>query len=118
MVEDSSGSGAGPGSGRGRSDGGLGDLGRNERGDIVLGDRGGGGDASLDDTDDAPAFQAAERTGLHDLDLVTDLDLVLLVVDVQHRLAVDDLVVERMRRLVGDRDFDGFVAGTTADEAE
>src|SRR5476649_1021154 len=79
----------------------LGRLGGDGGGDVVLGNGGGGDDAGLDDADDAPAFQAAERTGLHDLDLVTNFGLVFLVVDVEHGLAVDDLVVKRVRRLVG-----------------
>ena len=59
---------------------------------------------------DAPALEAADRAGLHDLDLVADLGLVLLVVDVKDGLAIDDLVVKRVRRLVGDGDLDGLVA--------
>eukprot|EP00456_Euglypha_rotunda_P044729 TRINITY_DN3532_c1_g1_i10.p1 TRINITY_DN3532_c1_g1~~TRINITY_DN3532_c1_g1_i10.p1 ORF type:complete len:328 (+),score=34.73 TRINITY_DN3532_c1_g1_i10:131-1114(+) len=97
----------------------LGGLGRHGRGDIGLGDGGTiSGDGLLDDRHDAPALQPADRTGLHDLDLVAHLGLVLLVMDVKDGLAVDDLVVERMRGLVGDRDLDGLVAGTARDEAD
>jgi hypothetical protein len=58
-------------------------------------------------------FRRLIGTGLHDLDLVAHLGLVLLIVDVQNGLAVDDLVVTRMRRLVGNGDLDGLVAGAS-----
>ena len=38
--------------------------------------------------------------------------------DVENGLAVDDLVVEGMRRLVGDGDFDGLVARAARDETD
>src|SRR6478609_7498441 len=97
---------------------GLGGLGRNGLGDILLGNRGGGAHGSLDDADHAPALEAADRAGLHDLDLVAHLGLVLLVMDVKDGLAVDDLVVKRVRRLVRDGDLDGLVAHLGADEAD
>src|SRR5882724_4653867 len=103
----------------GRGRGNLGGLGRNLRGDIGLADRDGvGGDGVLDDAKDAPALQAAERAGLHDLDLVVDLGLVLLVMHMHDGLAIDDLVVERVRRLVGDGDLDRLVARAAGDEAD
>jgi hypothetical protein len=73
---------------------------------------------AVDDGHDPPALQAAERARLHDLDLVADLGLVLLVVRVHDGLAVDDLVVKRVRRLVRDRDLDRLVAGAARDEAD
>src|SRR5436309_965277 len=97
----------------------LGGLGWDGRGDIGLADRDRvGRDGLRDDADDSPALQAAERAGLHDLDLVAHLGLVLLVMDVKHGLAVDDLVIERVRRLVGDRDLDGLVARAARDESD
>jgi len=60
--------------------------------------------------DDAPAFQTANRTGLHDLDLVANLGLVLLVVNVHDGLAIDHLVITRVWRLVRNGHFDRFVA--------
>src|SRR6185369_7927847 len=58
------------------------------------------------------------RACLRDLGLVTGRGLVLLVVDVKDGLAVDDLVVKRVRRLVGDGDLDGLVAGAARNETD
>ncbi len=91
-------------------DGGC-DVGLADGGDV-------GGDGALDDVDDAPALEAADRTGFHDLDLVADLGLVLLVVDVHDGLAVDDLLVAGMRDLEGDGDLDGLVTGAAGDVSD
>ena len=102
-----------------RKDSGFRDFGGDELGDILFGDRDGvGGDGFVDNRDDAPALEAAERAGFHHLHLVADLGLVLLVVDVEDGLAVDDLVVKGVRRLVGDRDLDGLVARAARNETD
>ena len=88
-------------------------------GNINLTDRDGvGRDCLLDNRHDAPAFQTAERTGLHDLYLVAYLGFVFLVVNVKNGLAIDDLMVERMRRFISDSNLDGLIAGTAGDEAD
>ena len=95
----------------------LGRLGGDEIGNIIFADRSAiGGNGSLNDFDDAPALESAQRTSLHDLDLVTDLGLVLLVVHVHNGFTIDGLLVTRMRDLVGNGNLDGLVARTAGDE--
>ena len=89
---------------------------RHAFGNVQFGNGGGRNDGALEHVHHPPALQAAERPGFHDLDLVADLRLVLLVVDVKDGLAIDDLVIARMRRLVSNGDLDGFVAGTAGDK--
>ena len=96
---------------------GLGGLGGDGLSDVLFGDGfGRGADRVLDNGKDAPALEATERTGLHDLDLVADLGLVFLIVRVHDGLTIDDLVVERVWCLVRDGDLDGLVTGATGDE--
>src|ERR1019366_7937957 len=86
---------------------------------VRLGDGlGGRAHGALDDGDDAPALQAAQGAGLHDLDLVAHLGLVLLIVGMHDGLSVDNLVVERVRGLVGDGYLDGLVARAARDKAQ
>src|SRR5438309_1176087 len=93
-------------------------LRRDRRRDISLGNRTGRRDRLVQHGDNAPALQTADRTGFHDFNLITDLGLVLLVVDMKDGLAIDDLVVTRMGRLVWDDDLDGLVARAAGDDAD
>src|SRR5690606_13639278 len=63
----------------------------------------------LDHFDDPPALELAEGTSLHDQYLVARLALVLFIVRVNDRLAVNHLLIARVRNLVGDRYLDGLV---------
>lgn len=85
--------------------------------DVVLADCDGvSGSSTFDNADDAPSLEAAERSRLHDLDFVAGLCFVLLVMHMDNCLAVDDLMVERMRSLVRDGNLNGFVARAAGDE--
>src|SRR5690606_35332296 len=57
-------------------------------------------DRLLDDRNNAPAFQPAERPGFHYLNGVAESRLVLVVMDVENGLTVDDLMIEWVRGLV------------------
>ena len=76
------------------------------------------GDRLLDNRHDAPPLQTTKGAGFHHLNLIANLGLVLFVVNVKDGLAVDDLVIERVRGLVRDRDLDRFVARAACDEAD
>ncbi len=70
----------------------------------------------FDDADDAPALELRKRTGLHDLDLIARLALVLFVVSVQDGTALDFLPVDGVRNGVLEVHLDGFVARAGGDE--
>ena len=98
---------------------GLGGLSRNDFGDINLGDSHiSGAYGLLNNGCNAPALEAADWAGLHDLNLVSNVGFIFLVMNVHHRLAVNDLMIERMWNLVRNRDLDRLVAGATGDESD
>src|SRR3954468_8607090 len=63
----------------------------------------------LEDLDDAPALGGRQRPGLHDLDLVADDALVLLVVRLELAGATHDLAVETVLHAVLHEDHHGLV---------
>ena len=79
-------------------------------------DPGGGDLGGFDDADHAPALQLGKGAGLHDLDAVAGLALVLLVMGVQHGAALDLLAVHGVRHGVLEVDLDRLVPGAGDDD--
>jgi hypothetical protein len=106
-------------SSRGRGRVGCDGLGWDLSGDVVLADSDSvGGHGTLDDADNTPALETTKGASLHDLDLVANFGVVLLIVNVHDGLAIDDLMVKRVRGLVRDGDLDRLVARTAGDETD
>src|SRR5258707_15005070 len=75
-------------------------------------------DRPCDELDDFPALVFRDRTVLHDLDAVTDLELVLLVVRLVALAVADVLLVDGVARAPDDLDDDRLVHLVGHDLAE